>query len=382
MEELWSPSNWRNLSIKQQPIYEDIDQLRAVELKLQKMLPIVSTREVDLLLYSLSKVLLGRSIVLHGGDCAETFININSDSILQYTQLMNSIEVLLHKKTNKEIIVIGRVAGQFAKPRSADFELSDGDKLPVYRGDMVNSIEYDEQHRKPNAQRLIDGYYHSVKAMKLIQKFNESKQNYISHEALLLNYEQCFTRKYRGKYYNLSAHFLWVGNRTRAIKEAHIEYVRGINNPVGIKIDSSVTQSEVLDLIKCVNPHNIPGKLVLIFRMGAVQVKSCLSALVQAIKKNDLQVIYMCDPMHGNTIISQGCKIRSVNTILLELEYFLDILKEEKVSFGGVHLEMTNQDIMECVDHSDTVRHYNSYCDPRLNFKQSIRVVDYIANKL
>ena len=379
---VWRPNSWRAFPIKQQPDYDNMGEVFKLESQLINCSSIVKPNEVDLLITSLQCVANEDAIILHGGDCVETFAGVNQKNLSEYMNLMLDVSSVLKKY--KEVVLIGRVAGQFAKPRSSEKELREDVELPIYKGDIINSIEFSYEARQPNAKRLLDGYICSVKAKEYLKRsgFSSRLGHYISHEALLLNYEQCFTRVHKDKYYNLSTHFLWVGNRTRNIGDAHIEYIRGIYNPVGIKIDGNVTKDELIRLIEIVNPDNISGRLTLIFRMGEKNVKRCLPDLIREIKSQGKKVILICDPMHGNTIIKSWGKTRNINTILLELSYFIDILKAENMDFGGVHLEMSNQMIIECVDENESTQNYSSYCDPRLNYQQSMRVANFILDRL
>ncbi len=379
MRNTWYPCGWRDLPIAQQPSYEDMVAMRLVEAKLQEQPEIVSEHEIMELRSSLKKVVNGQAIVLQGGDCVETFASINPNYLVQHSEMMVRLATLLQDSIHKEVIVIGRVAGQFAKPRSHDFESDD--HMPIYRGDMVNSIDRTHQARKADPNRLLYGYHKSVEAYQLLKQHMKIG-HYISHEALLLNYEQCLTRCQKDQYFNMSAHFLWIGKRTRSLQGAHIEYIRGIGNPIGIKIDEQASVEEVVELIKIVNPDNIPGKLTLIFRLGVKNIRDLLPQIIRAIRKENKSVICMCDPMHGNTIVESGKKIRYCESILLELEYFIDILKVERMHFGGIHLEMTNQDIIECVEKDGIMKDYNSYCDPRLNFQQSVKLMSCISKSV
>lgn len=367
----------------QQPQYDDLLALEAIKEKLANSQSIINYNEVDQLFDSLQDVVNENAIIIQGGDCVETFDNINQENISNYAQLINNFANLLKPFT--KTILIGRVAGQFAKPRSYHTETRNSLSLPIYRGDMVNSINFTQQDRKPNPNRLLISYHHAVQAIKYLKnvELTTQKNHFISHEALILNYEQCFTRKCHNNYYNLSAHFLWIGKRTCSLNNpAHIEYISSIVNPVGIKIDHHITPETLLVLINIINPSNIPGKLILIFRLGANNIQKCLPQLLQTIKKNNKSVILMCDPMHGNTIIQSGEKTRNINTILLELSYFMDILKLENMYFGGIHLEMTHQDITECTEDFEQIGKYSSYCDPRLNTKQSLKIAQFIAERL
>lgn len=381
---LWQPGTWRKFHARQQPVYRNTTHLDHIESKLSSLPPIIGHYEVDSSLDALADVANGKAMILHGGDCVEMFENINLINVSQYAKLMLEISQILKRSLKKNIIIIGRVAGQFAKPRSNDMESRHNVTLPIYRGDIVNSVDFSHEGRQADADRLLDAYHHSLKANQYLKQLKLYKQSkhYISHEALLLNYEQCFTKQHSGQYYNLSAHFLWIGNRTRSIIEAHIEYIRGIKNPIGIKIDANISNTELIALIDILNPYDVPGKLTLILRIGAHRIQQHLPKLIRAIKQHKKPVILMSDPMHGNTIVKSGKKFRNINTILLELDYFIDILKAEDMHFGGVHLEMTNQEIIECIDEDNLTQKHYSNCDPRLNYKQSIRVAYFISQKL
>ncbi len=379
----WHTASWRKFPAAQQPIYKDQKKLCEIECLLNESVALVSHESIEVLLCDLRKVALGDKIILQGGDCVETFASVNEPMLSGYFQLMQETKKLL--KEYKGVVVIGRVAGQFAKPRSSCFEVVSNVKYPIYRGDIINSIELSAKKREHDPARMLSGYNCSVEALRILNSvgFSVANNSYISHEVLILNYAECFTRRVENKkYYNLSAHFLWIGNRTRDMNSAHIEYVRGIANPIGIKIDQTISTDELLRLIDVVNPDNIPGKLVLIFRMGANNITKYLPALIKVIKAEGKAVILMCDPMHGNTMITEGQKTRNINTILLELKCFIFILKAEKMHFGGVHLEMTHKKILECVDDNQMVQDYRSYCDPRLNYQQSIKVAKFIVNRL
>ncbi len=381
MKSKWRPGSWRKFPIKQQPMYNNTAELVTVEAKLAKAEAIVSVKEVRLLRKLLIQVAECKAIVLHAGDCVENFVDINEHNISQDVLLITELAKKLSVSLKKNVVIIGRIAGQFAKPRSNDSEIRDKEKLPVYRGDIVNSIGFSSKARTPDANRLFLGYQKSVEIMRYLR--NSKLDNYYtSHEALLLNYEQCFTRKYENNYYNLSASFFWIGNRTRSILEAHIEYIRGIHNPVGIKVDHNITSEEIIALIQHVNPDNALGRLLLIFRLGEKYIGRHLPKIISSIKKHNKNVILMCDPMHGNTFRLKGQKTRNINTILLELGYFIDILESQNMYFGGLHLEMTGKKVVECVNIGETVQHYSSYCDPRLNAKQSMQIIDFTMNKL
>ena len=407
--------------------------------------PLVFAGEVRRLKSALAQVTSGQAFLLQGGDCAESFTDFHPDIIRDTFRVLLQSAMILVFGSATPVIKIGRMAGQFAKPRSSETETVDGIVLPSYRGDIINGLEFSEAHRVPDPERLIRAYHQSAATLNLLRALSQggyadlhqvhrwilsfvslSPQGeryremadridealrfmaacgitaetsaqiretdfFISHEALLLPYEQALTRidSTTGMWYDVSAHFLWVGDRTRQSDHAHIEFLRGIQNPIGIKCGPSLTPDELLRLIDILNPNNEPGRMTLIVRMGADQVMIYLPALIRAVKSHGANVAWICDPMHGNTIqASNGYKTRPFNRILLEIVNFFAICQAEHCHAGGIHFEMTGQDVTECTggaqeisDHKLSLR-YHTACDPRLNASQSLEMAFLIAEQL
>lgn len=446
MNKDWSKNSWRGLPIKQQPIYHNKAELEKVEKELSKFPALVSFNEVDDLKHDLAKVARGEAFLLQGGDCAESFAEFSRNNIRGYFRTILQMTIALMYGLKKPVVKVGRVAGQYAKPRSDDFEIIDGVKLPSYRGDIINGIEFDQAARVNDPQRLIKAYFYSAatlnyvrslavggySALKNVNKWNEefasslnhqggnieeiihninqalsfiescglnskellqlnSAKFYTSHEALLLNYEQAFTRNRVGtnQYYDLSAHLLWIGDRTRGPDDAHVEFMRGITNPIGFKVGPSISDEELIRLLDVLNPDNEPGKITLISRMGASKVESLLPKLVTRVKNEGRHVVWSCDPMHGNTVKSStGYKTRKFNDILAEIKSFLQIHKAAGTYAGGIHFEMTGQDVTECLGGNQQISElnlqdrYHTHCDPRLNCSQSLELAFLIAEEL
>ncbi len=445
MHKNWSTNSWRNLPIKQQPTYENKDELEKVEDELNKFPDLVSFSEVDELKVDLAKVSKGEAFLLQGGDCAESFAEFNCGNIKSYFRTILQMTIALMYGLKKPVVKVGRIAGQYAKPRSDDIETIDGISLPSYRGDIINGIEFNSKARRCDPQRLIKSYFHSAatlnyirslaiggySSLKNVNSWNEefvsslnqkgnieeiiasinqaisfiescglnsqeflqlnSAKFYTSHEALLLNYEQQFTRRLNGsnKYYDLSAHLLWIGDRTRGINEAHTEFMRGIENPIAFKVGPSISEDEMIKLLDVLNPKNEAGKITLIARMGAAKVESLLPKLVKKVKSEGREVIWSCDPMHGNTVkSSNGYKTRKFDDILSEIKSFLQIHKSMGTYAGGIHFEMTGQDVTEClggnqaISELDLKNRYHTHCDPRLNSSQSLELAFLIAQEL
>jgi 3-deoxy-7-phosphoheptulonate synthase len=439
----WSNNSWRNFPIKQQPTYHDQKSLKAAEDKLSNLPGLVSCDEINNLKSELADVCNGNAFLLQGGDCAESFAEFNRHNIKSFFRTILQMTIALLYGTEKPIVKIGRIAGQYAKPRSSDFEEINGIKIPSYRGDIINSINFDEKSRIPDPNRLVEAYFYSAAAMNYlklladggysslsnIEKWNEEfaltlkndkieeiienvnksisflkncgvdidktanlnrAKFYTSHEALLLNYEEAFTRKMDdNKYYNLSSHFLWIGDRTRNPDEAHVEFLRGIENPVAFKVGPKITKDEIIKLINILNPDNIPGKLTLISRMGASKVEELLPPLVEFVKSEGKNVIWSCDPMHGNIIkTSNNYKSRKFNDILSEIKSFTRIHKSIGTYAGAVHFEMTGQDVTECLGGNQEIseeilqERYKTHCDPRLNSSQSLELAFLIIDEL
>ena len=442
----WSPSTWRSFPIKQQPVYEDLEKLKAIEEQLRSFPPLIFAEEARDLKEQLAKAGRGEAFIIQGGDCAESFAAFNADTIKNLFKLILQMSVVIAYSSGKPIVKIGRVAGQFAKPRSSDFEEKDGVKLPSYRGDIINDIEFSEEARKPDPYRMIRAYYQSAATMNLLrafsrggladlnkvhkwnldfiknhpigQKYEEiscqidkamqflkaagitSKNTpqlrqttvFTSHEALLLNYEEALTRidSITNDYYHTSAHMLWIGDRTRDLDGAHIEYFRGIKNPIGCKVGPSMKPDELIKLVKALNPQNEEGKLNLIVRMGASKIDELFPPLLKAVRDENLNVVWTIDPMHGNVEKSpNGFKTRDFDNILSEVKSFLRIHKEHGTVAAGVHLEMTGEDVTECTGSTscpitvdDLSSRYHTQCDPRLNANQALELAFMISEVL
>jgi len=434
MKKKWQKNSWRELSISQQPIYSDKGLLKLVEDKIEKLPPLVFAGEVRSLKEKLKKVALGEAFLLQGGDCAESFSDFSANNLRDSFKVLLQMSAVLTYATSLPVVKIGRMAGQFAKPRSDDYEVKDGIKLPSYRGDIINDISFNEKSRTPNPNRLLDAYSQSAYALNLIRAFASggfadlekvhnwnldfvkrstknkyfelansitdalnfmkacgfNKDNvpefkqvdfYTSHEALLLNYEQALTREdsFNGGWYDCSAHMLWIGERTRGLDEAHVEYMRGIENPIGIKIGPSVEEDYLIDLLNTLNPNNELGRVTLITRMGSENIFKKLPSLIKKIKESNKNVIWSCDPMHANTFKSStGYKTRSFDKILNEIEAFFKVHHEENSFPGGIHLEITGLDVTECIGGSQKIKEenlsdrYHTHCDPRLNASQGL----------
>lgn len=442
---LWNVDSWRNFPIKQQPQYLDSSELQAVENQLAKFPPLVSIDEIEKLKAELSQVSKGEAFLLQGGDCAESFVEFSHTNLKNYFRTIMQMTIALMYGLKKPVVKVGRIAGQYAKPRSQGEEIIDGKALPAYRGDIVNGIEFEEIARKSDPNRLIDAYFYSSaslnylrslalggygnldKVNKWIEEFSHNfthKNNieevtskiteilsfmkscgidyksmpqfttasfYTSHEALLLNYEQAFTRfsKDFQKFYDLSAHLLWIGDRTRSVGEAHTEFMRGIANPIAFKVGPSISADELLKLLDVLNPNNEAGRITLISRMGKDKIHELLPPLVKAVKANQNSVVWACDPMHGNTIkTSNGYKTRKFEDILSEVKSFFQIHHSHDSIAGGVHFELTGQDVTECLGGNQQISEinlsdrYHTHCDPRLNSSQSIEMAFTIAYEL
>lgn len=444
----WTPTSWRKLPILQVPEYDDQDKLKAVETKLASMPPLVFAGEVMALRERLADVALGKAFLLQGGDCAESFDDFSANRIRDTFKLFLQMAVVLTFGASMPVIKVGRIAGQFAKPRSSPVEVIDGVELPSYRGDMVNGNAFTPAARIPDPMRMLEGYHQSASTLNLLRAFasggladlekvhgwtldfiSDTSQAqryeeianqiddclnfmhacgvsskttlplretefYTSHEALLLNYEEAFTRKDtltdEGGYFSTSAHMIWIGDRTRQIDGAHVEYMRGIKNPIGLKCGPSMETDDLLRLIEKLNPDNTPGKLTLISRMGADKIMDKLPPMLEAVKASGYDVVWCSDPMHGNTVkASSGYKTRRVNDVLTEVEGFFKSHDMVGTHPGGIHFEMTGSDVTECVggdvqavSEEDLSNRYHTFCDPRLNANQSLELAFLIADLL
>lgn len=377
--EEWHPYSWRSFVAEQQPHYNDYAGLESVTSILKNSSNLVSYHDVIQLKNSLSNLECENGFFLQMGDCAESFIDITEENIRSIELMFSEMESTLLTKKGR-VLKIGRIAGQFAKPRSHNFEEFNGTWIPVYRGDMINSIEPLKKARMHCPYRMIDAYKNSFKALSILDS-----SIYVSHEALVLEYESALTRKLHNEYMTTSAHFLWIGNRTRFLGSAHLEYMRGVANPVGLKIDRFVDAGIFVKLIKFLNPANLSGRVVIICRFGCENIEKILPNLIKAVNTESLNVNWVCDPMHGNTLYSTlGKKFRIIESIIRELQMFFSICSKENIYPSGVHLEVTAQNVMECFDKESTISldRYFSYCDPRLNYSQSLRVIDFITREL
>ncbi len=441
----WSPSSWREKPIVQQPTYTDPTAVSAVEAELSALPPLVFAGEIRSLHAQLANVAEGRAFLLQGGDCAESFSEFNANKIRDTFQLLLQMAVVLTFAGSCPVVKIGRMAGQFAKPRSTDMETRGGIELPSYRGDIINDIEFTAAARTPDPQRLLRAYHQSSSTLNLLRAFAQGgfadlhqvhrwnlgfveksplgekyqhladqidqtlafmeacgvqAQNtpqiketslYTSHEALLLGYEQALTRRdsQTNDWYDCSAHMLWIGDRTRQPDHAHVEFLRGVKNPIGIKVGPSTHTDDLLRLLDILNPQNLPGRITLIARMGADKITEKLPPLVRAVQLAGRSVIWSSDPMHGNTTTaSSGYKTRSVEAILREIKGFFEVHNAEGTHAGGVHFEMTGQNVTECIGGAFQITEegladrYQTQCDPRLNGEQALELAFLIADTL
>lgn len=444
MAQNWTPNSWRSKPIIQVPEYNDQAALNKVEERLASYPPLVFAGEARALKRQLAEVAEGRAFLLQGGDCAEAFAEHGADNIRDFFRLFLQMSAVLTYAAAKPVVKVGRIAGQFAKPRSSDHETKDDVTLPSYRGDIINGIEFDEASRVPDPERQIMAYRQSAATLNLIRAFAqggyanlehvhewtlgfvsdspsgerykaladrigetlrfmkaigfsaEDHQRlretdfYTSHEALLLGYEEALTRNdsTSGDYYSTSGHMLWIGDRTRQPDHGHVEFFRGIKNPIGLKCGPSMTADGLLELCDILNPENEAGRLTLINRFGHEKVGDHLPELIRAVEREGKKVVWSCDPMHGNTISAGGYKTRPFDYVLSEVKSFFDIHKSEGTYAGGVHFEMTGQDVTECtggakeVTADDLGSRYRTQCDPRLNANQSLELAFLIAELL
>jgi 3-deoxy-7-phosphoheptulonate synthase len=441
----WSPDSWRAHPIRQVPSYPDAAKLAAYEAKLGKYPPLVFAGEARRLKDLLAMATDGRAFVLQGGDCAESFSDFTANVIRDTFRVLLQMAVVLTFGATVPVIKMGRMAGQFAKPRSSETETVGGETLLSYRGDIINGPDFTPASRIPDPARMETAYFQSAGTLNLLRAFSTggyadlhqvhrwnldfaersplagryqdlagridetlsfmaacgmTSQNtaqihetefYTSHEALLLPYEQALTRvdSTTGDWYACSAQFLWIGDRTRQPDGAHVEFLRGVKNPIGIKVGPTTPVDELLRLIDILNPADEPGRLTLIVRQGADQVRQKLPALLRAVQRAGRSPVWLCDPMHGNTISTTNrVKTRSFDAILSEVRGFFDVMAAEGVTPGGVHVEMTGQNVTECtggahlLTEADLSTRYETFCDPRLNAEQSLELAFLIAEEL
>ena len=441
----WNVDSWRDMPVLQLPEYPNQAHLQQVEQQLKALPPLVFAGEVRTLRERLAEATAGKAFLLQGGDCAESFLEFSAINIRDTFKVLMQMAVVLTFAASCPVIKVGRVAGQFAKPRTSGMETIDGLELPIYRGDIINGTEFSESARIPDPERMLKAYHQAAATLNLLRAFAQgglasleqvhawnldfvsnspqsehyshladridetldfmkacgitaehsrviSETNfYTSHEALLLPYEQALTRKdsLTGDWYDCSAHMLWVGDRTRQFDGAHVEFVRGIQNPIGLKAGSTLDPDDLVRLIDRINPENEAGRLNIIVRMGADNVEKGLPALLQAVQREGRNVLWSCDPMHGNTIkASNGYKTREVSQVLKEVEQFFAVHQAEGTYAGGIHFEMTGQNVTECIGGArevteDTLgNRYHTHCDPRLNADQALELAFLISDTL
>ncbi len=445
MSKHWAPDSWRAKPAQQQPVYEDAGKLATVEARLKNYPPLVFAGEARRLKAVLANVAAGKAFLLQGGDCAESFADFHPNNIRDTFRVLLQMAVILTFGGATPVVKLGRLAGQFAKPRSSDMETIDGVSLPSFRGDIINGFGFTPEERRPDPDRMVQSYNQSAATLNLLRAFAQGgyadlhqvhrwtlgfversptgaryqdladrldealafmaacgitaettpqireTDFFTSHEALLLPYEQALTRidSTTGDWYGVSAHLLWIGERTRQLDGAHVEYCRGIKNPIGLKCGPTLSPDDLLRLIDVLNPANEPGRLTLISRMGADKVADRLPLLLRAVKREGRAVVWSCDPMHGNTITSStGYKTRPFERIMAEVEGFFAAHRSEGTYAGGVHFELTGQDVTECTGGAQAITdmalatRYETQCDPRLNANQALELAFAIAEAL
>ena len=441
----WQPNTWRHLTAAQQPEWPDERELRAVYEEISHLPPLVFAGEARSLKAMLGRAADGEAFVLQAGDCAESFGDFSADAIRDKLKIILQMAVMLTYGAGLPVVKVGRIAGQFAKPRSASSEEVEGVTLPTFRGHAVNDIAFDPESRRADPRRLLKAYHQSAATLNLLRALTKggfadltqihvwnqefvaaSKEGrryeriasqidgalrfmaacgidlgldsalhevdfYTSHEALLLGYEEALTRQdsLTGDYYDCSAHLVWVGDRTRALDGAHVEFASGIHNPLAVKLGPSATPADAIALCEKLDPHGEPGRLSFITRFGAEKVDELLPPLIQAVRTTGRKVVWICDPMHGNTIASgSGRKTRRFDDILAELKGFFVVHQQEGTIPGGVHIELTHEDVTECLGGAEGVldqhleSRYQALCDPRLNGRQSLDLAFELAEML
>ena len=440
----WSPKSWRNKPIQQVPAYPDQAVLAETEKQLATYPPLVFAGEARKLKKQLAAVANGEAFLLQGGDCAESFAEHGADNIRDFFRVFLQMAVVLTFAGSQPVVKVGRIAGQFAKPRSSDNETKGDVTLPSYRGDIINGIEFDAKSRIPDPARQEMAYRQSAATLNLLRAFAQggyaSLENvhkwmlgfvadspqaeryaalatrisetidfmravgitgdshpalretdfYTSHEALLLGYEEALTRvdSTTGDWYATSGHMIWIGDRTRQPDHAHVEYCRGIKNPLGLKCGPSLTPDGLINLIDLLNPENEPGRLTLIARFGSDKIADHFPKLLRAVEREGRKVVWSCDPMHGNTITAAGYKTRPFERILKEVQTFFEIHRAEGTHPGGVHVEMTGKNVTECTGGARAIRddelqdRYHTHCDPRLNADQALELAFLTAELL
>jgi 3-deoxy-7-phosphoheptulonate synthase len=441
-EPTWTPTSWRELPARQQPEWPDPAALTSVRERLAALPPLVFAGEARALLTALGEVCEGRAFLLQAGDCVESFREVSAPAIREKLKVLLQMSAVLTYGATLPVVKVGRIAGQFAKPRSEPTEIVGGIELPSFRGHVVHSDEPTPEARVPDPERLVQGYYQAASTLNLLRAFTKggfadltlvhswnrefvaaspAGQRYealadeieralrfmqaigidlareptlhevdvwTSHEGLLLDFEQALTRvdSLTGQPYDCSAHMLWIGERTRDVTGAHVEFFSGVNNPLGVKLGPTATPEDAVSLAERLNPHRVPGRLTLISRMGADRVQETLPPLLRAVRESEIPVVWVCDPMHGNLVRTPaGTKTRRFDSIMAELQGFFEAHREVGTWPGGVHIEFTGEDVTECVGGSEAVleeqldRRYESLCDPRLNGRQSLDLAFRVA---
>ena len=437
----WTPDSWRGRPIQQQPPWPDAGALDSALNEVRALPPLVNHGEVDALRAHLAEAACGKAFLLQGGDCAERFADCTKTAIEAKLKILLQMSLVLTWGARIPVIRVGRMAGQFAKPRSSDTETINGTEMPSYRGDNVNAITPDLAARQPDPQRLVKAYHHSAATLNyaralvdggfadlhhphhwdlgfvrsqshraeyedMVERIRDAidflestgvrgtgalrtVELFSSHEGLLLDYEEALTEKVGDRYYNLGAHFLWIGDRTRNLGDAHLEYFRGIENPIGIKVGKQMQPNALVEIINEVEPANRPGRITLISRIGAADVRGALPPLIAAVREAGQNIAWSCDPMHGNTTTTDtGLKTRDYDCILEELEAVFELHAAQGGQLAGVHFELTGEDVTECtggpqeLSEADLSRSYETYCDPRLNYAQSLELALRIAQRL
>ena len=441
----WKTNSWKNYPVKHIPEYEDKKELDMVLGKLKNFPPLVFAGETRSLTKQLAEVVDGKAFLLQGGDCAESFAEFHPDNIRDSFKLILQMALILTSSASLPVVKVGRIAGQFSKPRSSPIEIKDGKELPTYLGDNINGIEFNTKARKPDAKRMFRAYSQAASTLNLLRAFsqggfadlrkvhlwnlgfvNKSQQGkrfkeledkvsdalsfmeacgitpesnrrlrtvnfFTSHEALLLPFEESMTRvdSTTGEYHDTSAHFVWIGDRTRQPDGGHVEFCKGIKNPIGIKCGPSLKATELVQLCTILNPENEKGRITLISRFGYDNVEKFLPKLIRTIKKEGLNVVWSCDPMHGNTIKSAaGYKTRPFNNVVKEVKNVFSVHQAEGSFAGGLHVEMTGQDVTECtggaqkISEQDLSHRYHTHCDPRLNASQALELAFLISDEI
>ncbi len=438
---LWTPHSWQHFPAQQQPVYGDAAELEASLARLRRLPPLVVPEEIRRLRGLLAEAALGRRFLLQGGDCAEAFKDCTSEAIEGKLRVLLQMSVALTHGGRKPVVRVGRIAGQFAKPRSKPTERVGDQELPSYRGDLINGLEPSAATRRADPARLQEAYFHASATLNHLRALSaggfadlhhperwelpggtgevpayrrtldqvresldflealggvqrdalERIDFFTSHEALLLPYEEALTRWVAedSTYYNLGAHTLWVGERTRQLDGAHIEYLRGIRNPIGVKVGPSATPEHLVALLDCLDPGREPGRVTLISRFGATRIQAALPPLLAAVQRTDHPVLWSCDPMHGNgTESASGYKTRDFGAILAELRQAFELHRAHGSHLGGVHIELTGEAVTECtggtegLSEADLARAYETGCDPRLNGTQSLEMAFLIAEMM